>query len=128
MIKMIEENQICECGHKSKDHVFPVCPKDSGGWCSGNWNRRKERCPCKKFEPKKYNVYDVRDTSIEGCGKEFDQDHGTPIYCGMELSGRLELCENCKPQENKGLRIIDGTPSSISKLIREQNHGPEEKN
>ncbi len=32
----------------------------------------------------------------KGCGKEFDQDHGTPVYCGMKISGILHLCKDCQ--------------------------------
>ncbi len=32
----------------------------------------------------------------KGCGIEFDQDHGTPVYCGMMIGGILHLCRNCK--------------------------------
>ena len=41
----------------------------------------------------------------KSCGKEFDQDNGTPVYCGMIISGILHLCEECKKVPKINLNV-----------------------
>ena len=49
-------------------------------------------------------AYYPNDTNDKkGCGKEVDQDHGTPVYCGMTISGILHLCKSC---QNKNYNLV----------------------
>lgn len=89
---METENQICadpKCGHKREEHSIITF----GERCY------VRDCPCKKFEASRQKSK-ISVKPKKGCGKEIDQDHGTPVYCGMIIIGILHLCPNCKPKNH----------------------------
>ena len=104
----LKMTQKCKnCGHESKEHVFPVFPKDEVGWCIGN----KHLCKCEKF----IAMEDVPTIMGGGCPEYQKEQKGCPH--GINHKGTCEEFEekyNFEKQKGCGrCKHIDWVKSEI---------------